>query len=265
MSATDSPSRVNVLGVGISAADLAGAVEIIEGWIRRREKNYVCVTSVHGVMECQRDEGLRRIFNGSGLTTPDGMPLVWLGRLAGFRDMARVYGPDLLLALCERSVAHRYRHFFYGAAPGVPERLSESLGERFPGLQMVGTHSPPFRPLTRPEREDTCDMINRARPDVVWVGLSTPKQERWMAENQGGIDASVLIGVGAAFDFLSGRVRQAPRWVQRSGFEWLFRLIQDPRRLWRRYLINNPMFVFNVLLQWAGLRRWDLDVGAVDK
>ena len=259
MSSTDTPPRVNVLGVGISAVDLPGAVDIIEGWIRRREQHYVCVTSVHGVMECQRDEGLRRIFNQSGLTTPDGMPLVWLGRRAGFPGMARVYGPDLMLALCERSAHGAYRHFFYGAAPGVPERLAERLREQVPGLEVVGTYSPPFRPLTEEERAETVAMINRDNPEVVWVGLSTPKQERWMWEHVEDIEASVLIGVGAAFDFLSGRVRQAPRWIQRSGLEWVFRLIQEPRRLWRRYLVNNPSFVMLVLLQWSRLRRYRLE------
>ena len=265
MTAQIKPPRVNVLGVGISAVDLLGAVEIIEGWIRRREQHYVCVTSVHGVMECQRDEGLRRIFNRSGITTPDGRPLVWLGRRAGFPRMDRVYGPDLMLALCERSEHGAYRHFFYGAAPGVPERLAERLRKRVPELGVVGTYSPPFRPLTGEERAETVGMINRRHPDIVWVGLSTPKQERWMWEHLGEIEASVLIGVGAAFDLLSGRVRQAPRWIQRSGLEWLFRLSQEPRRLWRRYLINNPMFVVNVLLQRSGLRRWDLEVAAAEE
>ena len=232
---------------------------MIEDWMRRRERHYVCVTSVHGVMECQRDPELRGIFNGSGLTTPDGMPLVWLGRLAGFRHMDRVYGPDLMLALCERSAERGYRHFFYGGASGVPDRLSERLRRRMPELKVVGTHSPPFRPLTAAEREEALGMINGARPDVIWVGLSTPKQERWMAANAARLEAPVVIGVGAAFDFLSGGVRQAPRWLQRSGLEWLFRLGQEPRRLWRRYLINNPLFLVNVLLQWTGVRRWEVE------
>lgn len=265
MNPSDAPPRVNILGVGISAINLPGAVEIIEGWIARSEQHYVCVTSVHGVMECQRDEALRRIFNRSGLTTPDGMPLVWLGRRAGFREMDRVYGPDLMLALCQRSVETGYRHFFYGAAPGVPERLADRLRERTPGLEVAGIRSPPFRPLTNAESAETVAFINRSQPDIVWVGLSTPKQERWMASHIGELEASAVIGVGAAFDFLSGRVRQAPRWIQRSGLEWLFRTMQEPRRLWRRYLINNPLFVFGVLLQWAGLRRRDLHVGGVDE
>ncbi|WP_376791088.1 WecB/TagA/CpsF family glycosyltransferase [Thermoflexus sp.] len=246
--------RVNILGVSVSAINMAMALEIIEGWIARRELHYICVTGVHGVMESQRDEALRQIHNQAGLVTPDGMPLVWLSRLKGFRHVDRVYGPDLMLALCERSIARGYRHFFYGGAKGVPERLSEVLQKRFPGLQVAGTYSPPFRPLTPEEDERVVRMINAANPDIVWVGLSTPKQEHWMAEHRARLTAPVLIGVGAAFDFLTGRKPQAPRWMQRAGLEWFFRLLTEPRRLWRRYLINNPLFVALVVLEAMRLR-----------
>ncbi|MBC7226450.1 MAG: WecB/TagA/CpsF family glycosyltransferase [Thermoflexales bacterium] len=249
------PPRVNILGVGISAINMEMALTVIEGWIERREPHYVCVTGVHGVMESQRDEGLRRIHNQAGLVTPDGMPLVWLSRLKGYRHVDRVYGPDLMLALCEHSVSRGYRHFFYGGAEGVPEQLSEVLQKRFPGLQVVGTYSPPFRPLTPEEDEAVVQVINKANPDIIWVGLSTPKQERWMAEHRARLNAPVLIGVGAAFDFLTGRKPQAPRWMQRAGLEWLFRLLTEPRRLWRRYLINNPLFVALVVLEAMGVRK----------
>lgn len=251
-------ARVNILGVGVSAINMATALEIIEGWIARRESHYVCVTGVHGVMESQRDESLRRIHNQAGLVTPDGMPLVWLSRLRGFHQVDRVYGPDLMLALCERSVDLGYRHFFYGGAEGVPEQLAAVLQGRFPGLRVVGTYSPPFRPLTPEEDREMVRMINGANPDIVWVGLSTPKQERWMAEHVGRLTAPVLIGVGAAFDFHPGRKPQAPRWMQRAGLEWLFRLLTEPRRLWRRYLINNPLFIALVVLEMLGLRRYPL-------
>ena len=175
------------------------------------------------------------------------MPLVWLSRARGFGYVNRVYGPDLMLALCERSLSKGYRHFLYGGAPGVPEKLAENLKRRFPGLDVVGTYSPPFRPLTHEEDERVVRMINEAGPDIVWVGLSTPKQERWMAGHIGRLEAPVLIGVGAAFDFHSGVKRQAPRWMQRSGLEWLFRLLTEPRRLWRRYLIYNSLFVWNLM------------------
>lgn len=254
-----SPERVNILGVGVSAINMPMALEIIEGWIERREPHYVCVTGVHGVIESQRDETLRRIHNRAGLVTPDGMPLVWLSRLKGYRHVDRVYGPDLMLALCERSAARGYRHFFYGGAEGVPERLKSILQARFPGLQVVGTYSPPFRPLTPEEDEQIVTMINAAAPDIVWIGLNTPKQERWMAEHRARLRAPVLIGVGAAFDFLTGRKPQAPRWMQRAGLEWLFRLLTEPRRLWKRYFFIIPAFFFLVALQTFKIRNCSLE------
>lgn len=253
------PERVNVLGVGVSAINMTQALAIIDEWIVRREAHYVCVTGVHGVMESQGDGSLRRIHNAAGLVTPDGMPLVWLSRLEGFRHVERVYGPDLMLALCERSVSEGYRHFLYGGAEGVPERLATSLQRRSPGLEIVGTYSPPFRPLTEQEDEWIVQMINKANPDIIWVGLSTPKQERWMAAHVGRLTAPVLIGVGAAFDFHASLKKQAPRWMQRSGLEWFFRLVSEPRRLWRRYLLGNPRFVVNVILQRTGMRHFPLE------
>jgi len=231
---------------------MAMALHTIEGWIARRESHYVCVTGVHGVMESQWDEEVRRIHNAAGLVTPDGMPLVWLSRLMGFFHVERVYGPDLMLALCARSVSQRYRHFFYGGAPGIAEKLVLRLQSRFPALQVSGTYSPPFRPLTPEEDIAVVRRINAVRPDIVWVGISTPKQECWMTEHVGRLCAPVLIGVGAAFDFHAGVKRQAPRWMQQSGLEWLFRLVTEPRRLWRRYFLNNSCFLWLVLLQALG-------------
>ncbi len=256
MAHTGTPQeRAYILGVGVSAINMKMAVEIIEGWIERREPHYVCVTGVHGVMESQRDPALRAIHNRAGLVTPDGMPLVWLSRLKGFAHVERVYGPDLTLALCERAAQRGYRHFFYGGAPGVPEALAAELTRRFPGLQVAGTFSPPFRPLTPEEDEEVVRMINAAEADIVWVGLSTPKQERWMADHVGRLTAPVLIGIGAAFDFLTGRKPQAPRWMQQAGLEWLFRLLTEPRRLWRRYLVNNPLFLTLIALEMLGIRQ----------
>lgn len=252
---------MNVLGIGLSAITMADALAWIDHWIARRANQYICVTGVHGVMESQLDPALRVIHNRAGLVTPDGMPLVWISRLRGHRGVERVYGPDLMLACCESSVAKGYRHFFYGGATGVPERLSERLQKRFPGLQIAGQWSPPFRELTTLEEAELIERINAARPDIVWIGLSTPKQERWMARYVGRISAPVLIGVGAAFDMHAGVKKQAPRWMQRSGLEWLFRLGAEPRRLWRRYLINNPWFAWRLLLQWTGVARHDLDAG----
>jgi len=241
--------RANILGVGVSAVDMPMSLRTIEAWISRGEPHYVCVTSVHGVMESQRDEEFRRIYNGAGMVTPDGMPLVWLSRLMGFHHVERVYGPDLMLAVCERSIARGYRHFLYGGGPGVVEMLADRLQCRFPGLQVVGIDSPPFHPLTVQEDQAVMERINEVRPDIIWVGISTPKQERWMATHREQLNAPVIVGVGAAFDFHAGLKKQAPYWMQRSGLEWCFRLMTEPRRLWRRYLINNPWFLWLVLLQ----------------
>jgi N-acetylglucosaminyldiphosphoundecaprenol N-acetyl-beta-D-mannosaminyltransferase len=222
------------------------AVTEISRWIEQREPHYVCVTGVHGVMESQRDEALREIHNASGLTTPDGMPMVWAGRVAGAR-ISRVYGPDLMLALCAVADERGWSHYFYGGRAGIPERLAARLRQRFPRLRVAGTHSPPFRPLTPEEDADLVRRVNATAPDIIWVGLSTPKQERWMADHVGRVDAPALIGVGAAFDIHAGTLPQAPRWMQRSGLEWLYRLIREPRRLWRRYLRNNPAFLYRIL------------------
>jgi N-acetylglucosaminyldiphosphoundecaprenol N-acetyl-beta-D-mannosaminyltransferase len=250
--------RVNVLGVGVDPVNPARALATIDQWIASQGRSYVCVSGIHGVMESHRDESLRSIHNAAGMVVPDGMPLVWLSRLHGFRDAQRVYGPDLLLACCGRSLATGYRHYFYGGAAGVPERLIERLEARFPGLRVAGSYSPPFRPLTPEEDREVVSRINAAQPDIVWVGLSTPKQERWMWEHRSRLEAPVLIGVGAAFDFNAGLKRQAPRWMQRSGLEWMFRLLAEPRRLWRRYLRNNPLFVWLVLMQGLGLRHYQM-------
>jgi N-acetylglucosaminyldiphosphoundecaprenol N-acetyl-beta-D-mannosaminyltransferase len=241
--------RVNILGVGVSAINMEMALQTLAEWITRCESHYVCVTTVHGVMESQRDEQLRHIHNTAGLVTPDGMPLVWLSWRLGFRHVERVYGPDLLLAVCEHGLPQSYRHFFYGGAPSVADTLAARLQSRFPGLQVAGAYSPPFRPLTLTEDRAVVERINAVHPDIIWVGISTPKQERWMAEHVDRLNAPALIGVGAAFDFHAGLKKQAPRWMQRNGLEWFFRLLMEPRRLWRRYLINNPQFVWLVLLQ----------------
>jgi N-acetylglucosaminyldiphosphoundecaprenol N-acetyl-beta-D-mannosaminyltransferase len=247
---SDRPSsidRVDVLGVGISAIDMDLAVAEITRWIDEGEHHYVCVTGVHGVMESQRDPDLARIHNESGLTTPDGMPMVWSAHWAGAKEVQRVYGPDLMLALCERAADRGWKLYFYGGKEGVPELLETRLTQRFPGLEVVGTYSPPFRDLTDDEEEEIARRINDSAPDLVFVGLSTPKQERWASRNLDRLGANAVLAVGAAFDFHAGLVPQAPPWMQRSGLEWLYRLLREPRRLWRRYLRNNPTFVVAVL------------------
>jgi N-acetylglucosaminyldiphosphoundecaprenol N-acetyl-beta-D-mannosaminyltransferase len=223
------------------------ALAEIERWIATREQHYVCVTGVHGVMESQRDPALREIHNRSGLTTPDGMPMVWAGHRAGATWMKRVYGPDLMLDVLARSAELGWASYLYGGKDGVPELLAERLAARFPGLRIVGSYSPPFRTLTSEEDDSIVERINAANPDLVWIGLSTPKQERWMAAHVGRLTAPVLLGVGAAFDIHAGTLRQAPPWLQRSGLEWAYRLYREPRRLWRRYFSNNPRFVIGIM------------------
>jgi N-acetylglucosaminyldiphosphoundecaprenol N-acetyl-beta-D-mannosaminyltransferase len=248
--------RLNVLGVGVSALSMDLAVATIEGWIADRQSHYVCITGVHGVMESQHDPDLRDIHNHAGLVTPDGMPLVWLLRLAGFRHVTRVYGPDLMLALSARATVSGHRHFYYGGGPGVADLLSQRMQERFPGLSVVGTDTPPFRALTADEEERVIQRIDESGADIVWIGLSTPKQERLMAHFAGRIKAPVMIGVGAAFDFHAGLKKQAPAWMQRNGLEWAFRMASEPKRLAGRYLRNNPLFVLRLLEQQIGLRRY---------
>lgn len=253
------PPRINILGVGVHALNLRSAVAVLQSAIESKTKGYVCVTGVHGVSEAQSDPSFRAILNQALLNTPDGMPLVWIGRWSRFQEMERVYGPDLLLEVCNVSQATGWRHFFYGGGPGVAETLAAVLQSKFPRLQIVGTHTPPFRPLTPSEFEEFQAQVAAARPDIIWVGLSTPKQERFMSSTLSDLDVPVMIGIGAAFDLIGGKVRQSPRWIQRSGFEWLYRLIQEPRRLWKRYLKNNPLFVWRLFLQLTGLRRYTID------
>jgi len=248
--------RVNVLGVGISVLNLPSALEAIAAAVRERRKGYICVTGVHGVMEAQDDSAFKKILNGAFLCTPDGMPMVWAGKLAGHKEMSRVYGPDLMLDICAWSETSGAKHFFYGGADGVAELLSHKLREKFPKLQVVGTYTPPFRPLNEAEVKGLQETIAATRPDFFWVGLSTPKQEKFMAEFLPKLDATLMLGVGAAFDFHSGRVSQAPRWMQRSGLEWLYRLCSEPRRLWKRYLRNNPLFVLNFCAQKLRLKNF---------
>ena len=251
--------RVNVLGVGISVVNLSTALAAIGDAVRARRKGYICVTGVHGVMEAQADGAFRKILNAAFLCTPDGMPMVWMGRLRGHREMERVYGPDLMLDVCEWSQTNPCRHFFLGGAPGVAEALRDSLMQRYPKLQVAGCYAPPFRPLTAAEEVELQAVIHAARPDILWVGLSTPKQEKFMAGLLPRLEVTLMIGVGAAFDFHSGRVKQAPRWMQRSGLEWLYRLGQEPRRLAKRYLRNNPLFAMKIAGQLSGLKKYSLD------
>jgi len=249
--------RVNILGVGVNAIDMPLAVNLVTTAVSQGSKGYVCVTGVHGIMEAQKDAAFRTILNRSLLTTPDGMPTVWVGRLNSYSRMRRVYGPDFMLEVCSVSVQKGYTHFLYGGVEGVADQLKGELTKKFPGLKIVGTQTPPFRPLNSSETADLQSTISRLRPDFFWVGLSTPKQERFMAEFLPKLDTRVMVGVGAAFDIHTGRAQDSPDWVKHAGLQWLHRLLQEPSRLWKRYLINNPIFVFKMTSQLLGLTKYE--------
>ena len=251
--------KVNILGVGIHAITMAQTLAQISTWIEEGTRHYVSICTVHTVMECHRSEQVRRAVNNAGLATPDGMPLVWLGKLKSKHPVTRVYGPDLMLALCELSAQRGYRHYFYGGAEGVATKLAQGLQTQYPDLHVVGTYSPPYRPVFQQEDAQIIEQINQTKPDIIWVGLGTPKQDLWMAAHRDRLTAPVIIAVGAAFDFHTGRLPQAPRWMQRSGLEWFFRLLQEPRRLWHRYLVYNPLFILLIVAQMLGLKKFSLD------
>ena len=229
-------------GVRVDAVQIPDVVDLIQGWIDSRSTgNYISVTGMHGITESTRDGSFREVLNASALVVPDGMPLVWLARRRGHPLKRRVYGPELMSTFC-RTTAGRYRHFLYGGSPDVIARLEAKVRSDFQ-TNVCGTYSPPFRDLTSSEVEDILARIQAARPDIIWVGLSTPKQERWMHEYGARTGASALVGVGAAFDFLAGVKKSAPVWMQERGLEWLFRLLSEPRRLWRRYILGGARFL----------------------
>lgn len=250
--------RVNILGVGISAVDLQQAVHSSLSLVASGTKGYICVTGMHGIMEAQLDTGFRAIQNTSFLTIPDGIPTVWIGRSTGHKNMEQVRGADFMLGLCKASAETGVRHFLYGGKPGVAPLLRDVLTRRFPGLQIVGTYTPPFRPLTPEEESDLKHTLEESRVDVLWCGISTPKQERFMAQYLHSLPVSLMVGVGAAFDLNAGLLQDSPYWVQQCGLQWAHRLYQEPRRLWRRYVLNIPRFLWLYLMQRAGVRAYEL-------
>jgi len=239
--------------VSLSAMTLEGAKDRVLNWVATGQRHYVNICTADTMVQCFDRPDLAKIVNEAGMATTDGMPLVWLARHYGFKAASRVYGPDLMLALCaatsgdDRSFNSTGQkpvsHFFYGATDDVLQKLKTNLLTQFPGLQIAGMYSPPFRPLTDAEKDEVTKMINASEADIVWCGLGTPKQDYWVAEFRPRLNATALLAVGAAFNFHAGQVKQAPRWMMRGGLEWLFRLAVEPKRLWRRYLIGNPRFV----------------------
>jgi len=248
---------INVLGTLISAVNMDSAINIISSWIEQSNTNhYVCVSGVHGVMESLRNPEIKKIHNSADMCVPDGMPMTWIGWLYGKKTMNRVYGPELMQKLLEKASLKGWRNFFYGGKPGVAEELAKKMQQKFPGLIITGTYSPPFRPLTVTEENEITARINAHPPDILWLGISTPKQEKQMWEFKNKLKTKVMIGVGAAFDFLTGRLRLPPAWIQKIGMEWLFRMLMEPHRLAPRYLRNNPLFLWHILLQLGGLRKY---------
>ena len=244
--------RLDVLGVRVSAADSATAIREIDRWIKQGNRNYVTLTSVHGIMESLRNAEICRVHNVAGLVLPDGTPLVWLLRRGGYKSATCVRGADFMLALLAHSEKKAYRHFLYGASAYTLALLKGNLQRRFPDAEIVGTYAPPLRPAGAGENEAVIDGINASGAEIVWVGLSTPKQELWMARHRQALTAPVLVGVGAAFDFHAGLVRQAPRWLHGTGLEWAFRMAVEPR-LGKRYFRNNPAFLMSVAKQRVGV------------
>lgn len=250
-------------GTEISATTYSEVVDLCSSWIGEKRartgstpSRYICVTSVHGIVTAREDAELRRVLNEADVATPDGMPVVWALRSFGEVNQQRVYGPTLMLRLCERCAAEGHRIFLYGSTGDTLSRLEHKLSNLFPQIRIAGSYAPPFRPLTAGEEEDVRERIRSAATDVLFVGISTPKQEKWMARQKDALPGIVMVGVGAAFNFHAGQVKQAPSWMQKHGLEWLFRLSAEPQRLWKRYVLVTPRFLPYWALQWMGLTKF---------
>jgi N-acetylglucosaminyldiphosphoundecaprenol N-acetyl-beta-D-mannosaminyltransferase len=247
-----------VLSVSVAALDMERAIRCIAAELRAHRKGYICMAGVHGIMEAQRNPDLAAIFEASSFTFPDGMPTVWVGRLQGHKKMQRVAGPDLMLEVFRRKEFARYTHFLYGGEAGVAEQLRETLVLRYPWVRIVGTCTPPFRELNSEEEQNLVARMRKLKPDIIWVGISTPKQERFMHHYLPVLNTTLMFGVGAAYDFHTGRLKDAPQWIKTIGMQWCHRLLQDPRRLWKRYLRNNPAFLWHIGMQLCGMKTYAL-------
>jgi N-acetylglucosaminyldiphosphoundecaprenol N-acetyl-beta-D-mannosaminyltransferase len=254
-SANWTPPNFHILGVRVDAVQMADTVSLLSSWIDdpRGAARFVAVTGMHGIAESQQNPSFHEILNAADLVVPDGMPLIWVGRIYGHSLRHRVTGSELMEAFCEET-GSLYRHFFFGGNPGVADKLARILEKKY-GITVAGTYTPPFRPLTGAEDNELASLVERTRPDIFWVGLSTPKQEKWMFEYRHKLNVPVLLGVGAAFDMNSGGARRAPQWMQDNGLEWSYRLLSEPRRLWRRYLITIPRAVWSVSLELLNFAR----------
>lgn len=244
-----------IIGAKVNHTSYAHVSGLVREWAAQRSSRYVCVATVFNVMQAYDSAGFRRAMNEADLVTPDGMPLVWGLKFLGCPDATRVYGPDLTPLVLQMASENNLPVGLYGGSPEVLKRLQKVIGERFPAVEVAFALSPPFRPLTADEDEEIVAAINRSGARILFIGLGTPKQDYWMAEHRGRVKA-VMLGVGAAFDFLAGAKPQAPRWMMKVGLEWLFRLATEPRRLWKRYLKDNPRFVVLFTLQLLGWKKF---------
>ena len=240
--------RLSVAGINFDFIPQGHILDILQNWRITGKRTYLAVTNPHSVMLCRRDPDMRHATAHATLTLPDGVGIILAAKLLGYGRRHRCTGPALMLEICDRGRELNFRHFFLGGAQGIPEKLAHRLQSRFPGLHVCGTLSPPFRHLSDDEDNQLVRYINSTKPDILWIGLGAPKQEIWMANHFGRIHAPVMIGVGAAFDFHSGNLSWAPGWVRRFGIEWAYRLLREPRRMWRRNL-DSPLFLLHVLAQ----------------
>ena len=238
----------NILGVEIAAINMDWLLEFTCRNIKALSGDYMCVSNVHTTVTAYEDRAYREIQNGGIMAIPDGGPLSSVGRKRGFSQMQRTTGPSYLEEILKLSEQYGWRHYFYGATEETLSKLAEELAKKYPGVTVAGMYSPPFRPLTEEEDAQVIARIAEAAPDFIWVGLGAPKQERWMAEHQGKV-CGFMVGVGAAFDYLAGNIERAPQWMQRCNMEWFYRLIQDPKRLFKRYLVTNTKFIWHALVR----------------
>jgi N-acetylglucosaminyldiphosphoundecaprenol N-acetyl-beta-D-mannosaminyltransferase len=233
----------SVIGAPIDSLDWSGVLARISGWATSRESRYVCICNAHSVVTSRQDQTFRKVIQQADMATPDGAPVAWLIRRLGVTNQERINGPDLMWRYCSEAAQRDESIYLYGGMPKTLEILQTKLLVQFPGLKIAGAYSPPYRQLTVEEDAAVVDAINNSGAGTVWVSLGCPKQEIWMAEHRERINA-VMIGVGAAFDYHAGTIQRAPLWMQRNGLEWLHRLCSEPRRLWRRYLVTNSLFIF---------------------
>lgn len=256
--AIDQIPAIQVLGIRVHMAEIPDVINVMDDWIQsdRQRFHYVVNTGMHGLMEGHRDPEFRNILDSADLFAPDGILVLLVARLRGFALRKRETGPELLWRFSETAAERNYKYFFYGDVQETLKQVSEKILGAYPGVEIVGVHSPPFRPLTAEEDQQVINAINQAAPDVLWVGLGAPKQERWIFEHRDKLNVPVVIGIGASFKFLAGTVKRAPSWVRNGGFEWLWRFLQEPGRVWRRVFIDAPQFVGLAALEMTGLKKY---------